>query len=293
MKTNPGAHRAIRGALLCTALLAALPGHARKRETLVDMINAYRAAPSGCQGELAGPLAPLVEHPALSNVQIAPGTFLDEELKRSGYPVQQAEAIYISGAPDARSVMDAIAGRYCRALLSARFSAVGTQRSGDEWQIVLARPTPPSRVHQLAASPSVGRTILEAVNAARARGWTCGDRYYGPAPALAWNRALGDAALAHSLDMARQRYFSHQGRDGREVGARAERAGYRWRRVGENIAAGQETAEEVVRGWLDSPGHCANIMSPDFNEMGAGYAINAAHEAGARAYWTQVFATPR
>jgi uncharacterized protein YkwD len=187
--------------------------------------------------------------------------------------------------------MDAIAGRYCRTLLSTRFSAVGTQRNGDEWQIVLARPMPPPRVYALAASPEVGRSILDAVNSARARGWTCGDRYYRPAHALAWNRALGDAALAHSRDMARQRYFSHQGKDGREVGARAEQAGYRWRRVGENIAAGQETAEQVVQGWLESPGHCANIMSPDFTEMGAGYAINSARDT-ARAYWTQVFAMP-
>lgn len=293
MKTTPGTIGIKHGILVCVALLAALPAQARKRDTLVELINAYRASPSSCQGERAGQLTPLVAHPALDNIQIDPGTFLDEALNRSGYPVAQAEAIYVSGAPDAHSVMDAIVGRYCRTLLSTRFSVVGTQRNGDEWQIVLARPTPPPRVHQLAASPDVGKSILEAVNAARARGWNCGGRYYRPAHALAWSRALGNAALAHSLDMARQRYFSHQGKDGREVGARAEQAGYRWRRVGENIAAGQETADEVVQGWLDSPGHCANIMSPDFTEMGAGYAINSAREAGARAYWTQVFAMPR
>lgn len=278
--------------LVCLALLAALPAHARNRDSLADLINAYRAAPASCYGERAGQLAPLAQHPALSKVRIAPGTFLDEALARSGYPVSQVEAIYVSGAPDAHSVMEAIADRYCRTLLSTRFSALGIQRSGDEWQIVLARPTPPPRVHQLAGSQHAGRAILDAVNSARARGWTCGDRYYRPAHALAWNRALGDAALGHSADMARQRYFSHQGKDGREVGARAEQAGYRWRRVGENIAAGQETPEQVVQGWLDSPGHCANIMSPDFTEMGAGYAVNAARDT-ARAYWTQVFATPR
>jgi uncharacterized protein YkwD len=188
--------------------------------------------------------------------------------------------------------MAAIEDRYCRTLLSTKFSAVGTQRTGDDWQIVFARPTPPSRVLQLPASRQAGKTILDAVNSARAAGRNCGEQYFRPAQALAWNSALGEAALRHSLDMARQRYFSHQGKDGRAVGDRAQQAGYRWRSVGENIAAGQETPEEAVASWLDSPGHCANIMHPEFTQMGAGHATDAARETP-RAYWTQVFGTPR
>jgi uncharacterized protein YkwD len=85
---------------------------------------------------------------------------------------------------------------------------------------------------------------------------------------VAWNGALGDAALAHSTDMARLRYFTHQGKDGRAVGDRALQAGYRWQRIAENIAAGQESGDEAVAGWLASPGHCANIMNGRFTEMG-------------------------
>jgi uncharacterized protein YkwD len=92
--------------------------------------------------------------------------------------------------------------------------------------------------------------------------------------------------------MASQRYFSHQGKDGRVVADRALQAGYRWRRIGENIASGQESPEEVVAGWLSSPGHCANIMDGRVAEMGAAYAINSAGET-LRVYWTQVFAAPR
>jgi uncharacterized protein YkwD len=282
----------MRTVLISMALLAAVPAHAQKRGALVDLINAYRAVPANCQGEPATPLAPLVQHPALASVHIAPGHFLDEALKRSGYPVLYAEAIYVSGAPDARAVMTAIEDRYCRTLLNPAFSAVGTQRTGDDWQIVLARPTPPPRALRLPTSSQAGKSILNAVNAARASGRNCGGQYYRPAPALAWNGALGNAALAHSLDMAKQRYFSHQGKDGRAVGDRAQHAGYRWRRVGENIATGQETPAAVVSGWLDSPGHCANLMHPDFTQMGAGYAIDHARDPP-RAYWTQVFGTPR
>ena len=68
---------------------------------------------------------------------------------------------------------------------------------------------------------------------------------------------------------------------------RALRAGYKWRTIGENIASGQRTAQEAVQGWLDSPGHCANIMNAAFAEMGVGYAVNPARGT---LYWTQVLA---
>ena len=73
---------------------------------------------------------------------------------------------------------------------------------------------------------------------------------------------------------------------------RATAAGYRWVRVGENIASGQRTVEDAVASWLDSPGHCANIMNPAFTEMGAAYAINP-QSRNRTAYWTQVFGAPR
>ena len=76
----------------------------------------------------------------------------------------------------------------------------------------------------------------------------CGERHFTAAPALKWSAALFEAARAHSQDMARQRYFSHTGKDGREVEERAVRAGYRWRGIGENIAAGQASPEEAMAG---------------------------------------------
>jgi uncharacterized protein YkwD len=87
--------------------------------------------------------------------------------------------------------------------------------------------------------------------------------------------------------MARYDYFSHTGRDGSTVDSRATRAGYRWRAIGENIAAGQMDADAAVRGWINSPGHCANIMSPAFREMGAAFVVNTQSSQGI--YWTQVF----
>jgi uncharacterized protein YkwD len=68
--------------------------------------------------------------------------------------------------------------------------------------------------------------------------------------------------------------------------------GYKEKLVGENIAYGPESVEEVVRGWLDSPEHCENIMDPRFAEMGI---ASAAGRSGPRRglYWVQLLAAPR
>lgn len=278
--------------LACLPLIAAGSVHAQSAESLVDLINDYRADPGSCDGRAADPVPPLARHAGLSRVRVPPGGYLDQALERAGYPGAHAKIIAISGLRDASSAMDAIWRTQCRTLLSTQFTAVGAARNGDTWQIVLARPAPPSRVAQLPDARDTANIILEAVNRARATDRNCGERHFTAAPALSLNRALGSAALAHSLDMARQGYFSHQGKDGREVADRAVQAGYRWRGIGENIAMGQETPDEVVAGWLASPGHCANIMNRWFTEMGAAYAISGGREKG-RPYWTQVFGQPR
>jgi uncharacterized protein YkwD len=61
--------------------------------------------------------------------------------------------------------------------------------------------------------------------------------------------------------------------------------------VGENIAAGQPTPEQVVAGWVQSPRHCANLMAAEYTEMGVAYATEPHSAAGT--YWTQMFASPR
>ena len=58
--------------------------------------------------------------------------------------------------------------------------------------------------------------------------------------------------------------------------------------VGENVATGQSTSEQVVAEWLDSPRHCANIMDGDFTEMGVAVASNAGG-----VFWAQVFGAPQ
>jgi uncharacterized protein YkwD len=66
--------------------------------------------------------------------------------------------------------------------------------------------------------------------------------------------------------------------------------GYHEKLVGENIAYGPKSVEEVVQGWLDSPGHCENIMDPRFAEMGIALAQGRASRHGL--YWVQLLVEP-
>lgn len=290
--SNAVMRHASHGMLACLALCVPVPIHAQQGDGLVDLINAFRAAPQRCDGRRLGPAPPLAPQRVLSNVHIASGTFLENELKRAGYAAAKASAISLSGATQASSVMAMLEGKYCKTLLDPAFSAVGITRSGYDWLIILAQPAAPPATARLPSLEQAGIRILAAVNTARANARQCGAASYSAARPLSWNPALGEAARAHSADMAKERYFNHRSKDGRLVGERAGAAGYRWQRIGENIAVGQDSPEEVVNGWLDSPGHCANIMSDNYTDMGAAYAVNNDPES-ARVYWTQVFGTPR
>ena len=98
-------------------------------------------------------------------------------------------------------------------------------------------------------------------------------RSRGLAP-LRQNARLALAGSRHVKDMVRARYFSHHSRGGRAFDDRIVRTGYaRGRRasVGENLAWGTgelATPRAIVKGWMKSPGHRANILQPAFREIG-------------------------
>ena len=103
--------------------------------------------------------------------------------------------------------------------------------------------------------------------------------------ALRTDAKLTLAARGHSLDMVKLNYFSHTSKtDGATFVTRAKRAGYTGA-IGENIAWGYRTAETVTKGWLDSPGHRANIMNCKAKAVGVGLA----RKSDGTPYWTQVF----
>ncbi|MBB5377537.1 uncharacterized protein YkwD [Deinococcus metalli] len=139
------------------------------------------------------------------------------------------------------------------------------------------------------ATPSgtFAQRVLDLTNAARTQARTCGSTTYAATTPVTYNAALEKAAQAHAADMAAKNYFSHTSQDGRTFSQRVTAAGYSWTRVAENIAAGQPTPEAVVAGWLQSAGHCANIMNPALKELGVGYAAGGSYGH----YWVQDFGT--
>ena len=138
-----------------------------------------------------------------------------------------------------------------------------------------------------ASSPTVNPLVEEVValtNSYRAQ--------YGLQP-LTLNANLSTSAQVHSEDMALSDFFSHTGSDGTKVRDRAVAAGYQSSYVGENIAAGYITAEEVVRGWMNSPSHRDNILNSNYTEIGIGYYYLDLDtgEINYNTYWTQNFGT--
>ena len=133
--------------------------------------------------------------------------------------------------------------------------------------------------------------ILELVNESRATGQYCAEEWFPAANPLSWDDRLEQTAIRHSQDMATHDIFSHTGSDGSSVSDRATESGYSWSRIGENIAAGQTSAEQAIDGWLASPGHCRNIMEPAFTDMSVACNANPSTEFGS--YWTQVLGAQR
>ena len=111
-------------------------------------------------------------------------------------------------------------------------------------------------------------------------------------PALRLNERLARAARGHSEDMARNRYFDHNSRTGASFVDRIRRTGYltgarRWK-VAENIAWGTHwlaSPRAIMKAWMDSPGHRANILEGTYREIGIGVATGS----GRRAIYTTDF----
>ncbi|MFE2485435.1 CAP domain-containing protein [Streptomyces mirabilis] len=137
------------------------------------------------------------------------------------------------------------------------------------------------------ASPSTAGTTAPASAAvARVLALVNSERGKVGCSSLTLNAKLSKAAQDHSADMASHQNMSHTGSDGSDPGQRITTAGYTWSAYGENVAFGYSTPEEVMAGWMSSPGHKRNILDCGFKEIGIGLA-----QPGS--YWTQDFGTAR
>lgn len=270
-------------AALSSGLTFAGAAFATEETQLVQSINAYRSQVQRCGGQASPELPPLASDPRLV-LSATHNIDLQQAMSQAKYPMVNVQAITLSGPRDAQSAMQAVQESFCQVVLNPQYIDVGVSREGREWRIVLARPLLSARLGDAAAE---GQKLLELLNAARAQPRQCGGQAFAATTPLAWNAILGAAAEAHSRDMANNNYFDHKDRNGGTPGDRAELAGYSYQQIGENIAVGQDTIRKVVDGWVGSPGHCANLMNPEFKELGAAYAVDPKSDSGI--YWTAMF----
>ena len=136
-------------------------------------------------------------------------------------------------------------------------------------------------------SDTFDRQILDLVNAERAK---------VGADSLQINEQLDQAADLHSQDQARMDQMTHTGSNGSDIGDRISNTGYNWSRAAENVSQVALDADTVmyggqgfqnigIVGWMDSSGHRQNILDPNLEDIGIGYAT----AADGSPYWTQVF----
>ncbi|MFP3515283.1 CAP domain-containing protein [Pseudomonas sp. SIMBA_077] len=270
---------------LSLSLIFSTAALASEESQLVDSINAYRSQAQACGTQGSQELPPLTTDTRLILPASAYGD-LQDALARAAYPMVNVQAISLSGPRDSDAAMKAVRESFCKVVLDPQFIDIGVSHSGQDWRIVLARPLLTSH---LGDSPAEGQKVLEMINSARTQPRQCGTQAFTPTGPLTWNATLATTAQTHTRDMANNNYFDHKDRSGGTPGDRAELAGYSGQQIGENIAAGLDTPRKVVDGWLASPGHCANIMNPDFRELGAAYATDPKSDAGI--YWTALFGT--
>ena len=271
--------------VLTLTLAFAAPAMASEESQLISSINAWRSQSQPCAGQSSQELPPLTADTRLILPVTGFGN-LQDALKQAAYPMVSVQAISLSGPRDAQAAMKAVQESFCNVVLDPQFVDIGVSRNQREWRIVLARPLLTGRLGDW----QVEGQLLALINTARNQPRQCATQAFAAAAPLTWNATLAIAAESHTRDMANTNYFDHMNRDGRTPGDRAELAGYSAQSVGENIAAGQDTPTKVVDGWLASPGHCANIMNPQFRELGAAYAVDPKSDAGI--YWTALFGTP-
>ncbi|MFF8731049.1 CAP domain-containing protein [Streptomyces sp. NPDC015171] len=203
------------------------------------------------------------------------GVSVHQRMSAAGYAYLAVGEHLVSGPRTPAGFVEYCLGsaRARRTLLDPAFrhaALAHADADGRYWTALWAAPLTPAGLTRTAAE------VLALTNTERGRAGL---------PPLAADPLLSAAAQAHCGDMVARDFYAHTSPDGGQPWDRARAAGARRRTIGENIACGQRSPAEVVDGWMNSPGHRANILKREFTHLGVGFA------GGGRAgtYWTQLF----
>ena len=281
-----------------TASLSDLP---RVRAETLEQVNAARAKRGG---------APLKENATLDSVaqSQAEAILRGDVSDRAKISSQLASAVRGSAYRDADigyaysegefTVSDALSGNLGRPgannpLLAAEMRDLGVgmakglsaQGYRVVWVEITGREMAAEAAEMSAALgdlAAIRKAMLARVNQERAT--------LGLAP-VRESAALDRAAQAHADDMVRRSYFGHQSPDGATVVNRAAKAGYSSASLGENIAQGEKTVDEVMIWWMASAGHREQIVNAGYTDLGVGLAY-AEKNGSFSVVWVQAFGSP-
>lgn len=289
--------------LLAAALLAAQPALSRDaggvRQELLRLINAERSRAGSPPLRLDGALTRAAQQHAeeisrRGTLQSGSSEDMQQRLRQTGYQAHEwTENVTVSG-DDLDEVLRYWKGRNpstFRGLMDPQYRDIGLglSRLGDTplYSFLFAVPQSDFFAREttgLHDRGDVRQEMLALVNAARKRA--------GLKP-LRLSSDLDKAAQRHAEDMLARGYFAHKSPSGTTVRERSKTAGYDWRAIGENIAFGQVSVDEVMETWLESPSHRKNILSPAYSELGVGLAMGKGPDGKYEVLWVQNFGTPQ
>lgn len=261
----------------------AAPARPAAGDNFLGLVNAARAAagspPVAHDARLAGAArehAGMMARGGRLAVEGMDGISVHQRVVTAGYPYLTVGEHLVSGPLTVDRFVDhclrhdAARRTVCDPSFTHAAVASCDGSGGTYWTALWASPLTPDGRERTTGE------VIDLTNRERARAGL---------PPLSRDPRLAAAAQAHSADMVARDFYSHTAPDGGGPRDRAAAAGSALRTVGENIACGQRSAAEVVQGWMNSPGHRANILQAGFTRIGVGFA------GGGRAgtYWTQLF----
>lgn len=267
------------------ALAGLLLASAAAQGSTLDVLNEARTR--GCG--VTPPPPALARSAALDRAAkaLSDDATFDAALATAGVRPRSRAYVRLDGVRSDRDLRKRFDAEACQHVANRDYDEVGFASRGREMWIVLAkRYSPPTA----ADAPRIGAEMLAEVNRARAVARRCGGTSLPAVASLEGEARLDAAAQAYAREVVASGRFDHVGADGSSAPDRVAQVGYRYRVVGENLAAGPTTVAETVQGWLDSPPHCENLMDARYTQMGIGYAVDPASPQGI--YWVQLLAAP-
>jgi uncharacterized protein YkwD len=287
----------VKRALLPLLVLMATPAFPQRQE-LLRLINAERSRAGASELRLNDALTRAAQQHAeeisrRGNLNSGSADDMHRRLTQAGYQAHEWTENLTSSTADLDEILRTWRSRNpssFRSLMDPAYRdlGIGLSHLGEMplYSFLFAVPQEDyfaRETSDLRERERIHKEMLASVNAARKKA--------GLRP-LTGNALLDKAAQRHAEDMLARGYFAHKSPSGTTVRERARAVGYGWHAIGENIAFGQTSVDEVMETWLESPGHRKNILTPDFSEMGLGLAMGLGPDGKYQVYWVQNFGSP-